>query len=99
MKRTQRINQAVRETVFPQATLASICLIGLDGDAVNVAEANREEPLSVRLPTSAGVIRHGMGRGARLEKKCRELGRPGPGALQCSDAWASVSQTTKRKDD
>ena len=71
MKRTQRINQAVRETVFPQATLASICLIGVDGDAVNVAEANREEPLWVRLPTSAGVRRHGM-----VEEKCRELGRP-----------------------
>lgn len=76
MKRTQRINQAVRETVFPQAILASICLIGVDGDAVNVAEANREEPLKVRLPTSAGVIRHGM-----VEEKCRELGRPS--VLRC----------------
>ena len=71
MKRTQRINQAVRETVFPQAILASICLIDADGDAVNVAEANRKEPLMVRLSTSAGVRRHGM-----VEEKCRELGRP-----------------------
>ena len=71
MKRTQRINQAVRGTVFPQAILASISLIDADGDAVNVAEANREEPPSVRLPTSAGVRRHGM-----VEEKCWELGRP-----------------------
>lgn len=71
MKRTQRINQAVRETVFPQATLASICLIDADGDAVNVAEANRKEPSLVRLVTSAGVTRHGM-----VEEKCWELGRP-----------------------
>ena len=71
MKRTQRINQAVRSTAAPQAILASICLIDADGDAVNVAEANREEPLSVRLSTSAGVIRHGM-----VVEKCRELGRP-----------------------
>jgi len=71
LKRTQRINQAVRETVFPQVILASICLIDADGDAVNVADANREEPPWVRLPTSAGVTRHGM-----VEEKCRELGRP-----------------------
>ena len=70
MKRTQRINRAVRETAFPQAILASICLIDADGDAVNVAEANRKEPIWVRFPTSAGVIRHGM-----VEEKCRELGR------------------------
>ena len=71
MKRTQRINQAVRGTAAPQANLASITLIDADGDALNVAEANREEPSKVRLPTSAGVTRHGM-----VEQKCRELGRP-----------------------
>ena len=71
MKRTQRINQAVRGTVSPQATLASRKLIDAGGDAVNVAEANREGPSPVRLPTSAGVKRHGM-----VEEKCRELGRP-----------------------
>lgn len=71
MKRTQRINQAVRGTAAPKAVLASRSVIDADGDAVNVAEANREEPLMVRLQPSAGVTRHGM-----VEEKCRELGRP-----------------------
>ena len=71
MKRTQRTKQAVRGTVSPQAISASRKLIDADGNAVNVAEANRKEPLMVRLPTSAGVRRHGM-----VEEKCRELGRP-----------------------
>ena len=71
MKRTQRINQAVRGTLSPQAILASISLIEADGDAVNVAEANREEPSAVSLPTSAAVSGHGM-----VEEKCWELGRP-----------------------
>jgi hypothetical protein len=79
LKRTQRINQAVRETVFPQAHLASISLIDADGDAVNVAEVNREKPLWVRLPTSAGVRKHGM-----VEEKCRELGRPSMLRCKCS---------------
>ncbi len=79
MKRTQRINQAVRGTVFPQAILASISLIDADGDAVNVAEANREESSSVRLPTSAGVRRLGL-----VEEKCWELGRPS--MLRCASA-------------
>jgi len=87
LKRTQRINQAVRSTAAPQAILASICLIGVDGDAVNVAEANREEPLRVRLPTSAGVIRHGM-----VEQKCRELGRPL--VLRC----ASIGKSNNEKE-
>ena len=86
--------QAVRDTVFPQASSAPICLIGANGDAVNVAEANREEPSSVRLPTFAGVRVHSM-----HEEKCWELGRPGPGALQCSGAQAPVSQTTKKEND
>ena len=71
MKRTQRINQAVRSTAAPQVHLASICLIDADGDAVNVAEANSKEPSLVRLPSSAGVRKHGM-----VEEKCRELERP-----------------------
>ena len=71
MKRTQRMNQAVGGTAAPQAIVASRKLIDADGDAVNVAEANREEPSQVRLPTSAGVHRHGM-----VQEKCRELGRP-----------------------
>ena len=71
MKRTQRINQAVRSTAAPQVHLASISLIDADGDAVNVAEANRNEPSLVRLKSSAGVRKHGM-----VEEKCRELERP-----------------------
>lgn len=71
MKRTQSMNQAAGGTAAPQAIVASRKLIDADGDAVNVAEANREEPFSVRLPTSAGVDRRGM-----VQEKCRELGRP-----------------------
>ena len=63
--------QAVRETVFPQADSAPICLIDANGDAVNVAEANSSEPLWLWLPTFAGVREHSM-----HEEKCRELGRP-----------------------
>jgi hypothetical protein len=71
LKRTQSMNQAVGGTAAPQATVASRKLIDADGDAVNVAEANREEPQKVRLRPSAGVDRRGM-----VQEKCRELGRP-----------------------
>lgn len=71
MKRTQRMNQAVGGTAAPQAIVASRKLIDAGGDAVNGAEANREEPSQVRLPTPVGVTRHGM-----VQEKCRELGRP-----------------------
>jgi len=71
LKRTQRMNQAVRGTAAPEVIVASRKLIDADGDAVNVAEANREEPQSVRLQPSAGVHRHGM-----VQERCRELGRP-----------------------
>ena len=85
MKRTQRINQAVRGTAAPQAILASRKLIDAVGDAVNVAEANREEPSPVRLPTTAGVSRHGM-----VEEKCRELGRPW--VFRCASAGRSNNE-------
>jgi hypothetical protein len=50
LKRTQRVNQATGGTAAPEAIVASRKLIDADGDAVNVAEANREEPSWVRLP-------------------------------------------------
>ena len=72
MKRTQRTMQAAGETAVPEAVIQPReAVLGADGDAVNVAEANREEPTVARLPTSAVV----NGRGMHGEK-CRELGRP-----------------------
>jgi hypothetical protein len=90
LKRTQRIQQAVGGTASPEATSAPRSLIDAGGDAFNVAEANRNEPLVGEAQT--------VRRGQRAWHAGRELSENSRDPMR-SCAAALVGQTTEKKDD